>query len=95
MPRVRFIAATVYETGGLGIGPRYAAGEVHDLRADLARRWISRGVAVPAEDAPAPAAPEPAPEPPPAPAVPEPPSPEPPAPAAYRRHLGGGRWTDA
>lgn len=57
MIRVRFVADAVYETEGPGRGRLFRAGEVHDLRPDLAQRWIRRGLAeaVDMEDA-APAA---------------------------------------
>jgi len=51
--RVRFTQDVIFETEGRMRGPRFEAGSVHDLRDDLARRWIRREVAVPAEDAPA------------------------------------------
>ncbi len=44
--RIRFTADAVYETEGPGKGPRFAAGSSHEMRDDLARRWINRGVAV-------------------------------------------------
>jgi hypothetical protein len=59
---IRFTADAVYETEGRGKGPRFAAGEVHDMRDDLAQRWVNRGVAefhVPEPAAVAPVAPLP------------------------------------
>lgn len=49
--RIRFTARQVYETGGPGLGPVFEPGEVVDLRDDLARRWLRRGVAVEVGDA--------------------------------------------
>jgi len=43
--RVRFLQDAVYETEGFRKGPRFEAGSVHELRDDLAQRWINRGVA--------------------------------------------------
>lgn len=63
--RIRFTKDAIYETEGPGRGPRFAAGEVHDLREDLAHRWINRGLAV-AEPEPEPAAEVASPPPPPA-----------------------------
>lgn len=47
--RIRFTEGVIHETEGRGRGPRYGAGEVYDLDDDQARRWLRRGVAVPAE----------------------------------------------
>lgn len=56
--RVRFLKDAVYETEGPGKGPRFDAGSEHDMREDLARRWVNRGLAVEvAEPAAAPAEP--------------------------------------
>lgn len=49
--RVRFVADAIYETEGPGRGPLFRSGETHELRDDLAARWIRRKVAVPATDA--------------------------------------------
>lgn len=67
--RVKFLRRTVYDTNGPGLGPIYAEGSIHDLRADEAERWLRRGAVVEA-----PAEPEPTPEPvvEPAPALAEP-----------------------
>jgi hypothetical protein len=65
--RIRFTRREVYETEGPGKGPVYEAGEVHDLRPDLAERWLRRDAAVLAPDEPAP---PPAAEAPPAPPAP-------------------------
>ncbi len=43
--KVRFLKDVVYETEGPGRGPLLEAGSVHELREDLARRWINRQVA--------------------------------------------------
>jgi hypothetical protein len=43
--RIRFTRDAIYETEGLGRGPRFSAGEVHDMRQDQAERWVRRGVA--------------------------------------------------
>ena len=48
--RVRFTRDVVFETEGRLRGPRFDAGSVHELREDLAQRWIRREVAV-AEEA--------------------------------------------
>jgi hypothetical protein len=50
--RIRFTTRAVYETDGPGKGPVYEAGSEHEMRDDLARRWINRGVAM---EVPAPA----------------------------------------
>ena len=42
---IRFTADAVFETEGRNRGPRFAAGEVHDMRDDQAQRWLNRGVA--------------------------------------------------
>ncbi len=44
--RIRFTADAVYETEGPGKGPRFEAGSSHEMRDDLAQRWINRGLAV-------------------------------------------------
>ncbi len=51
--RVRFLKDAVYETEAPGKGPRFEAGSEHDMRDDLARRWINRGLAVEVAAAPA------------------------------------------
>jgi hypothetical protein len=43
--KVKFSRRVVYETEGRGIGQVYEAGSVHDLRTDMANRWIRRGIA--------------------------------------------------
>jgi hypothetical protein len=57
--RIRFTQDAIYETEGVGRGPTFAAGSVHELRDDLARRWLRREMAVeePEDAAPATAAP--------------------------------------
>jgi len=75
--RVRFLQDTVFETEGFRKGPFFEAGSVHDLREDLAQKWINRGVAEKVE----PALPRATRTPAPPPAPPAPP-PEPPAPPA-------------
>ena len=52
--RIRFLRREVYETEAPNKGPGYEAGEVHDLRQDLAERWLRRGSAVLAPDEPVP-----------------------------------------
>jgi hypothetical protein len=48
--RIRFTQDVIFETQGRKLGPRFEAGSVHDLRGDLAQRWIRREVAIPADD---------------------------------------------
>lgn len=43
--RIRFLATVRYETEGPGKGPVYEAGSEHELRDDLAMRWVNRGKA--------------------------------------------------
>lgn len=43
---VRFLKDAIYETEGPGQGPRFEAGSEHDMRDDLGRRWVNRGLAV-------------------------------------------------
>ena len=58
--RIQFTQDAIFETEGRKLGPRFEAGSVHDLRDDLAQRWIRREVAVPADyAAAAPVAPDP------------------------------------
>ena len=47
--RVRFLKTAIYETEGFERGPRFEEGSVHDLREDIAERWIRRGLAEKAE----------------------------------------------
>lgn len=56
--KIRFTQDVIYETEGVGKGPRFPKGSEHDLREDLARRWLRRRVAeeVKAEPADAPPA---------------------------------------
>ena len=88
--RIRFTADAIYETEGRGRGPRYVAGEAHDLRDGLAKRRVRRNVAVeapsealnPVMDIGAGGG-----------TVEVPPAEPPPAAPAYRmQHAGGGRW---
>lgn len=51
--KVRFTRTVRYETGGVGVGPVFEAGTVHELRPDIAQRWTRRNAAVPVEDEPA------------------------------------------
>lgn len=46
MKSVQFTADYQYETGGLGQGPTFKAGHVENFRADIAERFVRRGVAV-------------------------------------------------
>lgn len=43
--RVRFLATVIYETEGPGKGPTFEKDSIHDLREDIARRWLTRGKA--------------------------------------------------
>ena len=43
--RVRFLESVIYETEGLGKGVTYDKDSLHDLREDIAQRWIRRGKA--------------------------------------------------
>jgi len=44
--RIQFTSPVIYETEGPHRGVEYSAGQVVDLRKDLAERWLRRGVAV-------------------------------------------------
>jgi hypothetical protein len=66
--RITFTEDSVYETEGYNKGKKFKAGSTHDLRDDLAQRWLRRGVAVEAKGKGAPkpkaeAKPKPAPKP--------------------------------
>lgn len=86
--RIRFLQDAVYETEGFRKGPRFEAGSTHELREDLAQRWINRGIAerveVGARPRREPPAPPAAPPTPPAPTPADPPAPaaDPPVPPA-------------
>jgi hypothetical protein len=47
--RITFTEDSVYETEGYNKGKKFKAGSTHDLRDDLAQRWLRRGVAVEAK----------------------------------------------
>lgn len=50
--KIAFTSDVVHETEGPNLGPRFRAGEVHDMRPDIAERWLRRGVAVLAAEPP-------------------------------------------
>lgn len=81
--RIRFLKDAVYETEGPGRGPRFEAGSVHEMREDLARRWIHRQLAEEVTAAPRPTRPSRPPRPPaPQPAAEPTPAPQAESPAA-------------
>src|SRR5215211_157020 len=45
--RIKFLRLVQYESEGKNKGPIYEGDSVHELRDDLAQRWLRRGVAVP------------------------------------------------
>lgn len=47
--RITFTEDAVYETDGYNKGKKFKKGSTHDLRDDLAQRWLRRGVAVEAK----------------------------------------------